>query len=372
MKNYESYTVDDFIQDEEFRDWVQGNSSRESFWMSFLQQYPEQWEAFKHAERFIRSTNVPDERLSEGEIRKETNLFIERASAYIPVRNPTKIPRNTEQPTVYPFGSRWKLAIAALLAMASGISWYFSQPDLPHPFPQLAEANKTQLVETINDTQQPLRVVLNDSSEVLLSPKSQLRYPARFTGNSRTVYLTGEASFAVKHKSQPFMVYTGEMVTKVLGTQFVVRAFDLDRNITVQVISGKVSVYKAKTKQSLDNKEVRGLILYANQAALFEKTAGNLTKTLVANPSLLNKPEKEASFVYDEIPLPVILRELETSYGIPIQFDEQSFTSSRITATLSNESLYEKLDLLCKAASASYEITDGQIVISPLRVHAPK
>ncbi|SOD97328.1 FecR family protein [Spirosoma fluviale] len=372
MKPYESYTIDDFIQDEDFRDWVQGNSNRESFWLSFLQQYPEQWETFKHAERFIRATNVTDERLSEAEVRKEANRFIERASAFIPVRHPAKAPRNTEQSTVSPFDFRWKLALATLLTVVLGISWYLSRPDLIQPFPHLAEASKKQLVETINDTQQPLRVVLNDSSEVLLSPKSRLRYPAQFTGNSRTVYLTGEASFSVKRQSQPFMVFTGEMVTRVLGTRFVVRAFDLDRNITVQVLSGKVSVYKAKAKQEPVSKEVSGLILYANQAALFEKTVGNLTKTLVANPSLLIKSEKEASFVYDEVPLPVILRELEKSYGIPIQFDEQNFAASRITATLSSESLYEKLDLLCKAASASYEITDGQIVISPQRVHAQK
>lgn len=73
---------------------------------------------------------------------------------------------------------------------------------------------------------------------------------------------------------------------------------------------------------------------------------------------------EESQFVYDEMPLPLILQELEASYGIPIQFDEQTFDACKITATLTNESLYEKLDLLCKAASATYEITDGQIVIS--------
>jgi len=70
------------------------------------------------------------------------------------------------------------------------------------------------------------------------------------------------------------------------------------------------------------------------------------------------------SFIYDEMPLPVILCELETAYGIPIQVDTQSFATTRITAKLSEESLYEKLDLLCKAAQATYEITDGQIIIS--------
>ncbi|GAB4042155.1 FecR family protein [Spirosoma jeollabukense] len=365
MKNYNSYRVEDFIQDDDFRNWVQGRSNQDSFWLSFLKQYPEKVEAMQQAERFIRATQVLPERISDLEIRKEANLFIERASAYIPNRqNP--LPGFHRKRSLWDtrLSFRWCASVAALLALIIGMNWYVSRSKPAELTPQRAQLSTVHLVETTNDTQHPLRVVLNDSSEVLLSPQSQLRYPARFTGNSRTVYLKGEATFAVRRQNQPFMVYTGDMVTKVLGTRFVVRAFDLDKKITVQVVSGKVSVYKEKPKQAPGDKEVNGLILHANQAAIFEKSDGNLTKTLVANPTLVTKNVKEAPFVYDEVALPVILRELEKSYGIPIQFDEQSFETCKITATLSTESLYEKLDLLCKAAPATYEITDGQIVIS--------
>jgi len=366
MKKYAAYGVEDFIQDDDFRDWVRGSSNQESFWRSFLQQYPEKKEAFQQAERLIRAATVAPERISDLEIRREAELFIEKANAYIPHRH---VPGSHFEAGKTPFRInyfiRWGMAVAALLVAVVGISWYFSVEKPGQLLSRRANTSApTQLVETRNDSQQPLRVVLSDNSEVLLSPKSQLRYPSQFAGNLRTVYLTGEASFSVKRQKQPFMVYTGEMVTKVLGTRFVVRAFDPDKKITVQVLSGKVSVYKPKPERAPDSKEVNGLILYANQAAIFEKSDGNLIKTLVANPALVAKTTKEIQFIYDETALPVILRELEKSYGIPIQFDEQSFDACKITATLSNESLYEKLDVLCKAASASYEITDGQIVIS--------
>ncbi len=35
MKNYESYTLVDFIQDDEFRDWVRGHTHQEGFWAAF-------------------------------------------------------------------------------------------------------------------------------------------------------------------------------------------------------------------------------------------------------------------------------------------------------------------------------------------------
>ncbi len=362
MKNYETYTVEDFIRDEDFQDWVRGRGNRDGFWRSFLKNYPGKQTVFRQAEQFIRATNVAPERLSEAEIRKETEAFIDNASAYTPKRYAVLEPEPDKSRPDNPV--RWLPAIAAVFVAVMGFGWYFFDKKPAQQVAQLSVKSAIQLVETTNDSHQLLRVVLNDSSEVLLSPKSRLRYPSQFSGNSRIVYLQGEGSFSVKRQRQPFMVYTGEMITQVLGTRFVVKAFDLDQKITVQVLSGKVSVYKKKPEKVPDNKEVNGLILNANQAAIFEKSDGNLTKTLVAKPLLIAKRAKESPFVYDEVPLPVILHELEKSYGIPIQFDEQLFENSKITAILSSESLYEKLDLLCKASSASYEITDGQIVIS--------
>lgn len=373
MKPYELYTVDDFIEDTDFQDWVQGHSERESFWLSFLEHYPHQWVAFQQAERFIRAVRVAPEPLGEQEVRKEVERFLETDVSYRTHRhavNPVVHPRFRRPVVLFPHLSRvHRVVWVLILAVVLGGYWWSNRPVAA--LAVISErAVAEPLVETTNNTRNLLRVVLTDGSEVMLSPKSELRYPARFTQKNRIVYLRGEAVFAVKRQAQPFLVYTGNMVTKVLGTRFVVRAFDEDRKITVQVLSGKVSVYQEKPdKVTTHRNEVKGLILTVNQAAIFEKNDGNLTKTLIANPTLLTKTIQPQPFSYDEVPLPVILHELEKAYGIPIQFDAQVFESSKITAVLSDESLYEKLDLLCKAASATYEITDGQIIISQISSH---
>lgn len=365
MKNFEEYRVEDFIQDESFRDWIQGRSEQETFWLSFLQHYPQHKDALGQAERFIRAATVADESLGEREIRTEVERFLEQAADSQPLSTYPAVSEEAPETLYRQRSWGYLAAIAAALAVALGLGWYLKDGQTEtSPIAAKSGFSTDALVETSNPTQQPLRVLLSDNSEVILSPNSRLRYPSQFTDSARVVYLSGEASFSVNRQNRSFLVVTGEMITKVLGTRFVVSAYDHNPKITVQVQSGKVSVYRADPDRNLGSKEVNGLILTANQAAIFEKSLHYLSKTLVANPVPIRKKAVELDARYDEVPLPTILHELANKYGILIQFDEQNFKSCRITATLSNETLYEKLDLLCKTVSASYEIVDGQIVVS--------
>ncbi|AQG80201.1 FecR family protein [Spirosoma montaniterrae] len=359
MKDYTFYTLVDFIQDDDFRDWVRGESRQEVFWLSFLDRFPDKRDDFLQAERFIRAASVRTDDIGEAEVRKETQQFMNQAMAYRPYRQKKNTPV-FQRPR--PLWS--SLVLAASMLVLVGIGWYFSQDRKPVNYITTSHPATQPLVETYNNTTQPLRVPLDDGSVVWLSPKSRLRYANVFARTTRVVYLSGEATFSVQRRQQPFLVYSGRMITKVLGTRFVVRAFEQDRKMTVQVLSGKVSVYKAESAQIPANKEVKGLVLTPNQAAIFEKSDGNLTKTIVHNPALVTSRQQSPTFKYEETPISQILREIELSYGLPLQFDEQAFSHVKITADLSDASLPQKLDILCKAASSTYEITDGQIIVS--------
>lgn len=361
MKPYESYTVEDFLEDESFRKWVQGQGTQEMFWLSFLEKYPGRRDDFRQAEHLIRAANVDGEWISEKEIRAEIERFIENASGkeeHLDIGFSDDEEEEEAGRTI--FWKRWLMAAAAVLVLGAGIGWYYYQNNESEPRMAAVGTSPTNLVTTRNDTGKPLVIHLNDGSEVTLSPRSHLKYPSEFADSARVVYLTGEAVFSVKKQGQTFMVHTGKVVTKVLGTRFVVSAFDDDRNITVQVQTGKVSVYVDKPSE----KEVKGLIITANQAAVFEKSANQLSKTLVENPEKLPNNAVESILKYDEVPLPVILRDMEKSYGIPVQFDADSFWACKITVAFSDESMYDKLSILCKTVSASYEIVDGQIIVS--------
>ena len=65
------------------------------------------------------------------------------------------------------------------------------------------------------------KVVLSDGTEVLLNSDSRLSYPTVFKGKERVVSLEGEAYFNVtKNTEHPFIVKSGNVQVRVLGTEF--------------------------------------------------------------------------------------------------------------------------------------------------------
>lgn len=74
-------------------------------------------------------------------------------------------------------------------------------------------------------------LTLADGTNVWLNSGSELKFPVRFAGNVREVYLKGEAFFEVVSDSlHPFSVKAGEAEIKVVGTAFNVMNYaDEDR-----------------------------------------------------------------------------------------------------------------------------------------------
>lgn len=86
-------------------------------------------------------------------------------------------------------------------------------------------------------------ISLPDGSTVLLNVGSKLEVPGNFAVGSRSLKLTGEALFNVKHQSgTPFTVVAGSITTRVLGTTFVIRRYETDTTVMVAVREGKVEV----------------------------------------------------------------------------------------------------------------------------------
>jgi transmembrane sensor len=88
-------------------------------------------------------------------------------------------------------------------------------------------------------------LVLNDGTKVWLNSESSLRYPTSFTGNERSVEITGEAYFEVaKDARKKFIVKGRGAISEVLGTHFNLNTYTDESSIKVTLLEGSVKVSK--------------------------------------------------------------------------------------------------------------------------------
>ena len=96
------------------------------------------------------------------------------------------------------------------------------------------------------------QLTLPDGTHVWLNAASSITYPTAFTGNDRTVTITGEAYLEVARSTQPFIAQIGERRITVLGTSFNVNAYPDETAMKTTLIEGKIRVSDAKQQVTLN------------------------------------------------------------------------------------------------------------------------
>jgi len=213
-----------------------------------------------------------------------------------------------------------------------------------------------------NEGKSPKLFLLEDGSKITLQPNSQLLYSGPFKKDKREVKLIGSAFFDVAHdKQRPFLVYTKDVVTKVLGTSFTINAREQDKAVTVSVKTGRVFVSRSAHDVSSGHTKEEA-ILTPNQKAVFDLNKNELTTTLADDPQPVLPEEEVKSMKFEEERVAVILQDLEKLYGVEISFDENILHSCVLTTVFSDESLYDRLRIICKAIDGTFE-TQGTTII---------
>jgi transmembrane sensor len=260
------------------------------------------------------------------------------------------------------FVAPWPALAAAAVIIMAIVSIYNLTPDPVQSHKGIvALPTLEKLIK--NETSLVKNVLLTDSTKVALQPNSSIRIADNFNQHERKVFLEGEAFFNVSHDpSKPFYVEAQEVVTKVLGTSFTIRAYDTDKNITVKVKTGKVSVYSGETKN--ERKDKKPVILTANQQAVYNRAENVVTKAIVENPEILITEQAVRKLKFEAAPMAEVMGEIEKAYGMEIIFSKETFSSCKLTTTLGADGIFNRLDILCRAIGASYTQEDGRIVIT--------
>ena len=280
-------------------------------------------------------------------------------------------PQPTARPAHFPTYLLKAAATFAILALAGlGLYIFWDNSAVAENILAIKERivqNGTDNVYTTitNNGKDSKSITLADGSLVTLKSDSEIRFAKNFTPEEREVYLTGEAFFNVKRdERRPFLVYSNEVITRVLGTSFNVRAYENDREIIVAVKSGKVSVYAKTSEEYLSRAaEQRPVILTPNQQVVFNRESEQVSKQLVEHPEIVLPKPTLFMMKYDGTPVTKIFEALEQNYGIDISYDEEILTGCVLTTTMSDEGLYERIEVICRAINAEYMINNAVIVI---------
>jgi transmembrane sensor len=344
LKNYTDFKAEDFALDTRFRAWVlEPNKTDNIFWENFISETPSQKAQVDQAIVLVKQIKILDIAIAEDRIQK----------------NISKILAATR---VIPFYSTTWFKAAASLTLLVGMSVFWFRPRSENVLVSSKQPIEQNIANTSN---QAKTITLPDGSTVLLEKASQISYSKNYNQTKREIKLSGQALFdVVKDPQKPFIVYASHTTTKVLGTKFIIKAFENAKEVTVDVIRGKVLVTK-DPKPNQNRLELgQEVILIPNQKAVFSKKDEKLEVQLSAKPEILSPINVAQEFRYREAPVPKILRELETIYGIEIAFDRDHLKQCALTATFTDEPLFDKLDIICKSIGANYKIKGTKIIVS--------
>jgi ferric-dicitrate binding protein FerR (iron transport regulator) len=181
-----------------------------------------------------------------------------------------------------------------------------------------------------------------------------LRVAADFGRGSRALMLEGEAYFQVTSGSAPFLVRTGTVTTRVLGTTFDVRRYPHDRATHVAVITGKVSVGSAPRVATVVT--ARQVVLVTDSSVTTASTDATSAARWV-----------DGRLVFNDAPASDVLAALTRWYGYHFTLTDSTLAQKNLTVWLSTESSQAALATLKLALSIDLEFHGKEIVISPRR-----
>lgn len=357
MSLYRTFTVEELATDEKFRNWVMAPTPElDQHWQQWLLKNPDHAGVVTRARELVLAVHdIYKDELSDDMVRHE-------------IAEITRIAEERKAESPVPFYQRAAWRAAAVLLLTGGLSWlyYTNHSTVKSNANAQQIALESEMLTQTNRTELEMTVLLSDNSVATLAKGSSIRYPRQFAERERRVYLTGEAFFDVaRNPQQPFLVYTSETVTKVLGTSFRVKAFDGDNTEMVAVKTGRVSVFPKKDYETHHGgNTVAGVILNPNQQVIYNRKDNKLEKAAKANPVLLAESVVLKDQVFDDKPVSDAFEALAKAYGITIVYHAETLSNCMISAQFGEENLKQRLNAICQAIGAGYDMENGRVVIS--------
>lgn len=345
---------------------------------------PEEWVEMERQMKFspiklrqFRERTVPEEFMNQ--LYQVYNIDSERSWNNLEAKLPLIL-----QPKVIPIRRRpvfkWALGLAGTIVLGVGLWWLqilLSSSRLPiksYPYVVLPDGTERNLddasgvlyegsdykivytnaeiviqsneqfreevedkIAVVTSAMKNLSIRLSDASTIQLNDKSTIRVPVYFTGNSRTVELTGEGFFEVTTSPVSFIVSLQDKINVIAkGTSFNVCSYD-DQEVVTTLLKGKVVMTRGRDS------------IWLKEGEQVE------TKNKTFRPAV--RPDKEEvtawrnnEFYFKDRDLKELMLEIGRWYGYEVVFTSQNFIKIQSSGKLNRNT---KLDDIISALEAA-------------------
>lgn len=197
-----------------------------------------------------------------------------------------------------------RIAAAIVLVAVSSVFLYYLHPlGMDHAMQASVELKNKIIVPS----GQCVHVILSDGTNVWLNARTELTYPATFTGQ-RKVELNGEAYFEVaKDTAHPFVIHTRKHDLHVLGTTLNVEAYADREEFAAALIEGAVKVTERDHPQ-------RTVVLTPQLE--FRQKQGVCRVDSIHNYDTYRW--REGLICFDNMTFPELMKKIEKNYGFRI------------------------------------------------------
>ncbi|AEW01204.1 hypothetical protein A4D02_32800 [Niastella koreensis] len=199
--------------------------------------------------------------------------------------------------------------------------------------------------------------IFPDGTKLYLNGDSKVEYPARFSDSTRNIKIDkGEVYLDVRRdKAHPFVIGTGDIKIRVLGTSFSIRNRPGEKDISVAVRTGKVTFYDSRNNQ-------HQLLLLPGFKGIYQHKDQQLLQLPVPIDDVAGWMRNE--FMFEDATLLEILQTLHYSYGLQYKLEGSSALSKkRFKATFRNRSVSSMLQLLSRMGDFIYYKRDSVFII---------
>jgi transmembrane sensor len=276
-----------------------------------------------------RSSQEPEDQIIEA---RQIVFEIDEIDSHVAFTRVSDRIRNV-QPAYRVLNIAMRIAATLFIPLLLVSSWMF--------YKQFSQADSVKLAMQEITSPPGIRsqVVLPDGSKVWLNAESTLKFPVPFPKDFRNVNLLGEAFFEVtKNQKQPFVVHSGNVEVKVLGTRFDCKAFEDDKTIEVILEEGKVALNSNAGSGQEES------FLKPGDRAVIDKATG---ETQIKNEEIGKYIAwHTGKLVFDNTSMAEVVSMLERWYGVDVVVQDKNILNYRFTTTFDNESIFHVIELL--------------------------